>query len=1024
MTKPQIRRKNGKIEAFDTLAITRGIAYAMLEVLNRTTSPPIPRDYSKLPENLILNAKAKTESVKKELEGMEEIEASRLHVIVESVLLREDEATGVAYGNYRRDRQEARDVLAKMSPQTVTRSNGKVEPFNPKMIETVLSNAMGGLRDVDTNEIFAHATRHMMDGMKTVDITKQLAKSTSMLISEGNDYDYLAARLFLDAYTHEAVLSLQNSGQISSLIASSALKKGGYPPPYQGYGLLAATLKKGMEDKNVSPILLDGRFDLEALEAALKPEGDSLHTYQGIVTIYQRYVLKNRMKERYELPQVFLMRVAMGLSIYEKNPTERAIEFYEGYAYQYNLSSTPTLFNSGLVHSQLASCYLQTVGDDLRQIYGSYRDHALMSKFAGGIGTDWTQVRATGSHIGGTNGESKGLVPWLKQAEQTTNAVNQGGKRKGACAAYLQSWHFDFTDFMQMRYTQGADSIRIEQMNTVAFMSDLQMKRSQEKKPWTMFSPDQTPDLVDLYGKAFEQRYEEYERIANESDQWVDTTISFNNNRSIKARVSTMGHPLHPCKQIFDADELYTTHIAYLLSSGHPWITFKDPANICSPQDHVGVVHNSNLCTEITLNTKATTYVDKNRDEVKDRGEVAVCNLGSVNLVNMLTRDPLTGKAESINLPLLYKTVKRVHRGLDNVIDINFYPIEETKASNMKHRPIGLGLMGWHHMLQELDIPYDSNEAVELADHISEHILFATLAASCDLAEEKGAYESFEGSKWSRGILPQDTRRLLAQERGPKYCRFHIGGVIPEEKWEEMRQRIQKVGVRNSNHIAIAPTATIGKLAGGASQGVDPTRGNLYAEDDMSGSFTRCNPVLVARLKREGIWTKKTAPHIRAEIIARQGSVQGIDMIPEHIQKVFKHAMEIHPAWTVRQASRRQKWIDQTMSLNIYLDPYNPVCHYDIQTGEPIKPGRLLKMLYMAAWEEGLKTTYYLKTPSATEREKTTVKVGPDQKKESQPQNPTATLQQEPAKPFMPVGTMEKVPAFCSIDDPGCEACQ
>jgi ribonucleoside-diphosphate reductase alpha chain len=1023
-----INKENGRSYPYEHPRVLQSIAFALLEVRNRTTVPPIPRDLGMIPEEIHRQASAAADIVREKLKNLTgaPITNERVHQIVEATLLEIHPDAGEAYGNYRQARKKARESLIRMAPAQITQHDGRKETFDIKEVERLLSNAAVGLPNIDANLIYEHACRHMQNReIRSHEIPLFLAKAATEFISQDPDYDLLAARLKIAAMTLDTIREFQENGVLPAIIAQEIRKRPAYPAPYRSFGFLEKTLKTGVDQGLVNPKLIEpGFFNFQKLEDAIKPEGDARLTYQGADTLHKRYFLKTERNTRYELPQYFFMRVAMGLSLNEKNPTETAILIYSGYSELAYLSSTPTLFNSGLVHSQLASCYLQTVGDDLQQIFGSYTDHALMAKFAGGIGTDWTAVRARGSLIKGTNGESNGLVSWLKLAEGTTKAVNQGGKRKGACAAYLQNWHLDFLEFIQMRYPQGADELRIEQMNTVAWISDLYMKRVKEAAMWTLFCPSRTPELVSAYGADFENLYTAYENEANAAENlWVETEFTFSNSMRAKGRVSKQEHPLHPCAQI-NANELFKIHLSYLASSGHPWITFKDPSNICSPQDHVGVVHSSNLCTEIILNTRPTVYAAKNDDTVQNRGETAVCNLGSLNLPHYLVRDE-KGVAIGINLPLLYEKIPVLLRMLDNVIDLNYYPIPETRQSNLEHRPVGLGVMGWHHFLQELQIPFDSQKAVELADHLHEHILFATLQASVNLAKEKGAYPSFAGSKWSRGILPQDTRELIIQDRGASHCRFHFGQVIPAEKWENLRQEIMTYGVRNSNHIAIAPTATIGKIAGGTSQGVDPIRENLYSETDLGGDYTRMNPVLVRILKSAGIWTKETNRHLRDRIVANNGSIQGLSEIPENIQKGFKGAMDIHPQWIIMQAGRRQKWIDQSASTNVYLDAGNN------NVLQNQKAGPLLHALYILAWESGLKTTYYLLMKAATSREKTTVNLDKTQMNagvlrtqqpaaENPAGSPSYPPQQEDGWASLP-GTQ---PLACSLDNPDCEACQ
>lgn len=732
-------------------------------------------------------------------------------------------------------------------------------------------------------------------------------------------------------------------------------------------------------------------FDTTRLASVLKPELDVNLGYLGLQTLYDRYFIHVN-EERLEIPCTFFMRVAMGLAIQEDNPTERAIEFYNLLSSGDYLTSTPTLFNSYTRHSQLSSCYLSTVPDDLAGIYDALKDDALLSKYAGGLGNDWTPVRAMGAHIKGTNGKSQGVVPFLKVANDTAVAVNQGGKRKGAMCAYLETWHMDIEEFVELRKNTGDDRRRTHDMNTANWIPDLFMKRVQANGDWTLFSPNQVPDLHDLYGKAFEERYEHYERRAAEDKTLLSKTVR--------------------------ALDLWRKMLGMLFETGHPWLTFKDPCNIRSPQQHAGVVHSSNLCTEITLNTSPE--------------EIAVCNLGSVNLAAHIRPDGL------LDVERLGRTVRTAVRMLDNVIDINYYSVDKARNSNFKHRPVGLGLMGFQDALYKRGVSYASHEAVAFADATMEAISYFAIKASCELAKERGTYKSYEGSLWSKGILPIDSVRMLAEERGSEFVtmdqKSYAADFGIELDWATLRADIAQHGMRNSNVMAIAPTATISNIVG-VTQSIEPTYQNLYVKSNLSGEFTIVNPYLVSTLKSLDLWDQEMVDALKVS----EGSVQGISYIPQHVKELFLTAFEVGHEWLIKAAAGRQKWIDQSQSLNLYIDGAN---------------GRVLDSAYKLAWLSGLKTTYYLRALSATTTEKSTVSSNA-LNAVSNGNSPSAiasatqrmVLGSAPA-PFAhdvngveaaksvevvhdtqadPTALFTKaadVPLACSIDNPDCEACQ
>jgi ribonucleoside-diphosphate reductase alpha chain len=730
--------------------------------------------------------------------------------------------------------------------------------------------------------------------------------------------------------------------------------------------------------RGVNHDLLDERmlhFDLQKLGAALKPERDMRFDYLGLQTLYDRYFLHVR-KTRIEMPQAFFMRVAMGLSLNEIDRETRAIEFYEVLSTFNFMSSTPTLFNSGTQRSQLSSCYLSTVPDDLDGIYELIKENALLSKFAGGLGNDWTRVRALGSHIKGTNGESQGVVPFLKVVNDTAVAVNQGGKRKGAVCTYLESWHLDVEEFLELRKNTGDDRRRTHDMNTANWIPDLFMKRVMEKGTWTLFSPSDAPDLHDKYGMDFEQTYVQYEA------------------KAVAGQIS-------PTRTL-QATDMWRKMLTMLFETGHPWITFKDPSNIRSPQQHMGVVHSSNLCTEITLNTSDT--------------ETAVCNLGSINLVQHIKTNADGTKA--LDHDKLKLTISTAMRMLDNVIDINYYAVKKARDSNLRHRPVGMGLMGFQDSLYEMRMSYASNDAVQFADESMEAICYYAYSASSDLAKERGRYASYKGSLWDRGIMPIDSLDMLAKERGGQYLEVDRSSKMD---WASLRTKIAQQGMRNSNCVAIAPTATISNIIG-VDASIEPSFGNLSVKSNLSGEFTIINSYLVRDLKRLGLWDDVMVMDLKHF----DGSLRPIDRVPADLKALYATAFEVEPLWLIEAGSRRQKWIDQAQSLNIYMAGAS---------------GKKLDDTYKLAWIRGLKTTYYLRTVGATHAEKSTGRAGQMNAVSSGPATPIAA-QQAPMNKALQAGApsalmvaalasqaeLSPSPAtdikFCAIDDPGCEACQ
>ncbi len=770
----------------------------------------------------------------------------------------------------------------------------KVQYFNElkdldvQNLENILLESSKGLENIDINLILKETLRNLYDGVPFVKVLDCVILSSRALIEKNPDYSLLAARILLHVLKHEVL------GQDSSNIN------------FDFYNLnFKDFINKGIENKLLNPLLLN--FDLNKIANAINPTQDLNLNYLGLQTLYDRYFLHVQ-EQRIEMPQWFFMRVAMGLALNENNKEDKAIEFYKLLSSFDFMSSTPTLFNSATLRSQLSSCYLTTISDDLEGIYDGLKENALLSKFAGGLGNDWTNIRALGSRIKGTNGKSQGVIPFLKVANDTLVAVNQGGKRLGSGCAYLETWHLDIEGFLELRKNTGDDRRRTHDMNTANWIPDLFMKRVIHKQEWTLFSPADVTELHDLYGKDFENKYTEYEHKTE--------------NGEIKL-----------FKKI-QAIDLWRKMLSMLFETGHPWITFKDPCNIRSPQQHVGVVHSSNLCTEITLNTN---------DE-----EIAVCNLGSVNLVNHLKQN-LDG-TWILDTEKLQKTISIAIRMLDNVIDINFYPVKKAENSNLKHRPIGMGMMGFQDCLQKMKIPYASQQAIEFADISTETICYYAYLASSKLAIERGTYSTYQGSLWSKGIMPQDTIEMVSNQRGKEFVELDMSSTLD---WQFLRQHIKQYGMRNSNCIAIAPTATISNIIG-VSASIEPSYQNLYVKSNLSGEFTIINQYLVKQLQDINLWDDVMI----ADLKYFDGSMSNISRIPNSIKQIYATAFEIDANWLIECASRRQKWIDQAQSLNIYVRGVS---------------GKKLDEIYKLAWLRCLKTTYYLRTMGATHAEKSTI---------------------------------------------------
>jgi ribonucleoside-diphosphate reductase alpha chain len=898
---------------------------------------------------------------------------------VELALMRSGEhEVARAYVLYRERRAQERATKLAEQPAVaehainVTGPNG-VYPLDRAYLRGVIDAACAGLGEfVSPQAIEVETIKNIYDGIPVDEVYKSAILAARSEIENDPAYSQVTARLLMHTIRSEVLGEETTHAQMAVAYAE-------YFPKF---------IKKGVEGDLLDSKLL--QFDLKRLGKALNAERDNQFSYLGLQTLYDRYFLHLN-KRRIEMPQVFFMRVAMGLALSEIDREARAIEFYELLSSFDFMSSTPTLFNAGTLRSQLSSCYLTTVADDLDGIYEAIKENALLAKYAGGLGNDWTPVRAMGAHIKGTNGESQGVVPFLKVVNDTAVAVNQGGKRKGAVCAYLETWHLDIEEFLDLRKNTGDDRRRTHDMNTANWIPDLFMKRALEGKDWTLFSPSDVPDLHDKFGIAFEEAYVRYEAKTESGDIKHFKRIS--------------------------ATNMWRKMLSMLFETGHPWITFKDPCNLRSPQQHVGVVHSSNLCTEITLNTNDS--------------EIAVCNLGSVNLVaHMKAQADGTMALDPVKLKTTITTAMRM---LDNVIDINYYAVAKARNSNLKHRPVGLGIMGFQDCLHMMKTPYASQAAVEFADRSMEAVCYNAYWASTELAEERGRYGSYKGSLWDRGILPQDTIKILAEQRGG-YCEVDSSSTLD---WNLLRERMRVHGMRNSNCVAIAPTATISNIIG-VSACIEPTYQNLYAKSNLSGEFTVVNEYLVRDLKSRGLWDEVMVNDLKHY----DGSLSRIDRVPAELRAVYATAFEVDPTWLVECASRRQKWIDQAQSLNIYMAGAS---------------GKKLHETYSLAWLRGLKTTYYLRTLSATSAEKsTTDKIGQLNAVSSNgmaagfsystSSNGSATTSANVNNAMgssasniasnasnksinaSNIGDIElgetEVPKFCAIDDPDCEACQ
>ena len=922
----RVIRRNGAVVAFEPGKISVAMTKAFIavdggqgaasvrvrEVVASLTSDVVNALLRRQPESGTFHIEDIQDQVELALMRSGEHDVARAYV-----LYREDRA---------RERARLKESAAAETPAEVMYviDNGQRVPLDMARLSALIESSCSGLGNtVDPALILKATVKDLYDGVSLDEVRKSTILSARVLIEKDPAYSHVTARLLLNNMRYEVL-----GEEVSQQAMKSQYKE--YFPVF---------IKRGIEAD-----LLDERlaqFDLQRLAAVMEADRDLQFDYLGLQTLYDRYFLHIK-ERRIELPQAFFMRVAMGLALNEIDREARAIEFYHVLSSFDFMSSTPTLFNSGTCRSQLSSCYLTTVPDDLDGIYEAIKENALLAKYAGGLGNDWTPVRAMGARIKGTNGKSQGVVPFLKVVSDTAVAVNQGGKRKGAVCAYLECWHLDIEEFLELRKNTGDDRRRTHDMNTATWIPDLFMKRVMDGSDWTLFSPSDVPDLHEKFGQQFEQAYLAYEAKIERGE-------------------------LELYKKI-PAVQLWRKMLSMLFETGHPWITFKDPCNIRSPQNHIGVVHSSNLCTEITLNTN-----DK---------EIAVCNLGSVNLVAHLNNGELDKEK-------LKRTISTAMRMLDNVVDINFYAVAKARNANLKHRPVGLGIMGFQDCLHQLGIPYSSQEAVEFADRSMEAVAYMAYWASTELAQERGCYSSYKGSLWDRGILPQDSLEILRKERGG----FVEADLSTTLDWDALRQRILAHGMRNSNCLAIAPTATISNIIG-VSASIEPTYQNLYVKSNLSGEFTITNKSLVNDLKKLNLWDEVMI----ADLKYFDGAISKIDRIPEHIRTLYATAFEMEPSWLIEAGARRQKWIDQSQSLNIYMAGVS---------------GKKLDDTYKLAWIRGLKTTYYLRSMGATAAEKSTVRAG--------------ALNAVPADGGIARTTTEVAAAeikYCAIDDESCESCQ
>lgn len=969
----KIKKRNGEVVEFDPHKIMLVVQKAFFATRGTVEEERVRT----ITANVVHELAAKFPSAE-HIPSVEDVQNIVEHKIMEQGFFDVAKAYILYRYEHAKEREvKKKDVLRRIEENRimVIKRSGKPEPFSMEKICASLAYAARGYEDViDIDGLAEQCRNEVYDNMPTTEIARSLVMVARSFIELDPAYSRVAARLLLVKIYKDIIGSDVDYARLPQQYREAFIKN-----IQRGVGI-------GKFDKR----LLD--FDLETLAQHLDPSRDDLFRYLGAQVLYDRYLARDAVKDEVlETPQAFWMRVAMGVAINEKDKNEWTPRFYDILSTFRYVPSTPTLFHAGMPKAQLASCFLYTVADDLDAIFKSYSDMAQLLKWSGGTAVDWSSVRATGALIKSTGVDSQGIIPFLKIANDVTISINRSGRRRGANCVYLEPWHYDIEDFIDLRKNTGDERRRAHDMNTANWIPDLFMKRVREDGDWTLFSPDETPDLHETYGKRFEELYAAYEKKADAGGirLW----------KRMKAR------------------ELWKKMLAMLFETGHPWITFKDPSNIRSPQDHVGVVHNSNLCTEITLNNTAE--------------ETAVCNLGWINFAEHVT----DGAFDSEKVA---QTVRLGMRMLDNVIDANYYPTKETKTSNLRHRPVGLGIGGFHDALYKMNITFDSEAAVEFADRSMEIISYNAILASTDLARERGAYETFPGSKWDRGILPADTLQLVEADRGeriPVSRRSSLG-------WDTVREAIKQHGMRNSNCMAVAPTATTSNIVG-AIPSIEPIYKNIYVKSNMSGDFTIVNPYLVEDLKKIGLWSKE----MLAKLKFHDGNIMLIAGLPDHLKEKYKEVFQINPKWLIRAAAHRGKWIDQSQSLNIFFMGSS---------------GKQLSEVYQYAWEMGLKTTYYLRTLAASQVEKSTVSTaehGSTHVRVHEPKRVVVAAEHivvsesgvsresavvlsresvvdrsevlHTAQRGNPLGiapTEEEgsaaEPKLCSIDDPSCESCQ
>ncbi|PCI18807.1 ribonucleoside-diphosphate reductase subunit alpha [Candidatus Wolfebacteria bacterium] len=877
-----VKKRDGSIAEFNTEKIEKAIGKAYSAAEKKDFGQKV----SSLTNDIVITLELKFKDTVPTVEEIQDIVEKEIAEIGDFDVAR-------AYIVYRKEhqtqREERREALLEKidnSEIIVKKRNGELAVFDITQVRKAIQNYCGEYEGIDINEVVQACKLNIFDGITTSEINKAIVMVLKARIERDHAYSFATAR-FLINDLYKEVLGVDEFSPDFQKIHKETFKK---------------NISHGVEDGRYDTRLLNFNFDL--LTEAFDTSRDRLFSFMGTQILHDRYFLRDSAQKIIETPQYFWMRVAMGLSLDEKNPTAAAIEFYNTISRMLYVSSTPTLLHSGTSHSQMSSCYLSTVEDDLNHIFKVIGDNAQLAKWSGGIGNDWTNIRATNAAIKSTNVGSQGLIPFLKIVDSTTASINRSGKRRGATCVYLETWHADILDFLDLRKNTGDDRRRTHDINTSNWIPDLFMKRVIEDGEWTLFSPEEVPELHHIYGKEFEDTYIAYEKKAAEGKIALHTTIK--------------------------ATKLWRKMITMLFETGHAWITFKDPCNVRSPQDHVGVVHGSNLCTEITLNTSAE--------------ETAVCNLGSINL----PRHIIDGKLDK---KLMASTVRLAMRMLDNVIDLNFYPTVEAKTSNLRHRPVGIGIMGYQDLLYSMNMAFDTDEAVKLSDQIMEFISYHAILGSSEIAKEKGTYSSYKGSKWDRGIFPVDTVALLEKERGMS-TEINTFGVLD---WSDVRDHVAQHGMRNSNCLAIAPTATIANISG-CLPSIEPIYKNLYVKSNFSGEFTVINQALVEELKTHDLWNNDMLEKLKHS----DGSIQNITEIPDWIKPKYKEVFEIDAQWIVKHAAHRGKWMDQSQSVNIFTSS---------------ESGKFISDIYINAWKSGLKTTYYLRSLGATSVEKSTLDI-------------------------------------------------